>query len=58
MDVWIIKPDNAGKWRWKRFAPNGKQVGASNQGYVNEADCIENAKRHGYLQGGIFNYKR
>ncbi len=36
------------EWRWNRTAPNGKTVGASSEGYKNRADCVKNAKRHGY----------
>lgn len=47
-DRWEFYKDAGGKWRWKRFAPNGIQVGASSQGYANKSDCLENANRHGY----------
>lgn len=47
-DKWEFYHDNAGKWRWRRLAANGDIVGASTQGYVNRADCLENAKRNGY----------
>jgi len=48
MDKWEFYKDNADKWRWRRIAKNGDIVGASTQGYVNKADCIDNAKRNGY----------
>ena len=48
MDKWEFYTDAKGEWRWRRFAPNGKQVGASSEGYKNKADCVANAKRHGY----------
>jgi len=48
MDKWDIYPDAARKWRWRRKAPNGEIVGASTEGYHNRADCVENARRHGY----------
>lgn len=47
-DKWEFYKDDAGKWRWRRTASNGNIVGASSQGYVNRADCVENAKRNGY----------
>jgi uncharacterized protein YegP (UPF0339 family) len=47
-DKWEFYKDDKEEWRWKRTAPNGKQVGASSEGYQNKSDCIENAKRHGY----------
>ena len=37
--------DKAGKWRWKKTAPNGKRVSASTQGYENKSDAIENYER-------------
>ena len=39
--------DKNDKWRWKRIAPNGVEVGASTQGYANKSYCKENAKRNG-----------
>lgn len=48
MDKWEFYKDNAGEWRWRRVASNGKIVGASSQGYVNRTDCVENARRNGY----------
>jgi len=47
-DKWEIYKDNAGEWRWRRTASNGKIVGASSQGYVNRVDCVANAEKHGY----------
>ncbi|WP_437611898.1 YegP family protein, partial [Erwinia sp. V71] len=47
-DKWEFYKDGSDKWRWRRKASNGNIVGASSQGYVNKADCIENAKRNGY----------
>ena len=48
MDKWAIYKDPKGQWRWKRTASNGRQVGASTEGYKNQADCVANARRHGY----------
>ena len=45
--TWEIYKDNAGNWRWRCTASNGRIVGASSEGYVNKADCIANAKRFG-----------
>ena len=47
-DKWEFYTDRSGHWRWRRYAPNGVLVGASTEGYVNKADCIANARRHGY----------
>ena len=46
-DIWEIYRDKANEWRWRRTASNGRNVGSSNEGYVNKSDCIANAQRHG-----------
>lgn len=52
-DKWEIYQDNKNDWRWRRKASNGNIVGASTQGYANEADCVANAEHYGY--NGKFN---
>lgn len=47
-DTWEFYKDAEGLWRWRRIASNGRIVGSSSQGYVNRADCVENARRNGY----------
>lgn len=47
-DRWEFYKDSAGKWRWRRIAPNGEIVGASTQGYSSRQACEENARRHGW----------
>lgn len=47
-DTREIYQDNKGEWRWRRTAPNGQIVGASTEGYKNRADCVANARRHGF----------
>ncbi len=47
-DKWEFEKDERGKWRWRRVAPNGKITGSSSEGYVNRADCEENARRNGW----------
>jgi uncharacterized protein YegP (UPF0339 family) len=47
-DKWEFYKDGADEWRWRRTATNGEVVGASHEGYVNRADCVANAVRHGY----------
>jgi uncharacterized protein YegP (UPF0339 family) len=44
-DTITIYKDNAGEWRWRRKAINGRIVGASTEGYNNKSDCRENAER-------------
>ena len=46
-DNWEIYTDAKGEHRWRRKATNGEIVGASTEGYVNEADCRSNAERNG-----------
>lgn len=47
-DKWQFYKDSAGQWRWRRIAANGRIVGASTEGYKNQADCKANARRNGY----------
>jgi uncharacterized protein YegP (UPF0339 family) len=47
-DKWEFYKDAAGKWRWRRTAPNGKIVGSSSESYSQRSDCVDNAKRNGY----------
>lgn len=48
-DVWLIYQNPTTKlWRWRRTASNGEIVGASTESYKNRAECVANAKRHGY----------
>ncbi len=46
-DKWEIYEGADKEWRWRRTATNGRIVGASTQGYVNQSDCLDNAKRNG-----------
>ncbi len=48
MDKWVFYKDEQQNWRWRRHAPNNKEVGASTEGYSNKRDCITNAERAGY----------
>ena len=36
------------RWRWKTFAKNGTQIGASSEGYSSKQNAIKNAKMFGY----------
>ncbi len=47
-DRWEFYQDGKGDWRWRRIAANGKEVGASTEGYKNKSDCEANARRNGY----------
>ena len=48
-DKWIIYQDARNEWRWRRTAPNGKIVGASNEGYTSHSNCKSNARRNGWV---------
>jgi uncharacterized protein YegP (UPF0339 family) len=47
-DKFEFYKDNKKEWRWSRTAPNGREVGASSEGYKNKSDCEDNAKRLGW----------
>lgn len=44
---WELYQDAKKEWRWRHTATNGNIIGASCQGYVNKADAVANAERHG-----------
>lgn len=46
-ETWEIYQDAAHEWRWRRKS-GGRIIGASTEGYKNRADCVANARRHGY----------
>lgn len=52
-DKWEFYKDNNGEWRWRKTAHNGNIVGASSEGYKNQADATDNAQHYGY--NGKFN---
>lgn len=37
--------DKRGKHRWKLFADNNVQIGASTQGYKHKYDCMRNVQQ-------------
>lgn len=45
---WEFYQDKKGEWRWKTFAKNGVQVGASTEGYTTKQNAVKNAKIMGY----------
>lgn len=44
-DKFEVYQDKRGEWRWRRFATNGKIVGAACEGYKQKSDCEANMKR-------------
>lgn len=36
--------DEAGKWRWRVVAGNGRIISTSSQGYVNRGDCTDSIR--------------
>ena len=47
-DTWVFWTDLDGDHWWRRKAPNGNIVGGSTEGYRNKAECLDNARRHGF----------
>ncbi len=44
-DCFGVYEDEGGEWRWRVRAFNGEIVGASSEGYHDEAEAKHNAKR-------------
>jgi uncharacterized protein YegP (UPF0339 family) len=44
-DRFEVYRDRRGRWRWRRFAPNGRIVGAASEGYAEKADAEANMRR-------------
>lgn len=36
----VVYKDNAGQYRWRFVASNGKIIADSGEGYVNKQDCL------------------
>ena len=49
--TWEFYTDKTKKWRWRLTDSAGKAVGASNKAFASRGDCVENARRLGYLGG-------
>jgi uncharacterized protein YegP (UPF0339 family) len=45
---WKFYLDSRGQWRWKRKASSAQAV-AYSEGFENKVDCIDNARRLGYV---------
>lgn len=45
---WEFYKDNAGEWRWRKIASNGRIVGASSEGFSSRANAVYNAGLNGY----------
>jgi uncharacterized protein YegP (UPF0339 family) len=45
---WEFYQDSRGEWRW-RHTVSGRIVAASTEGYHNRTECVNNARRHGYV---------
>jgi len=48
-EEWEFYKDMKGKWRWKKLNKNGKVVKRSSINYINKLDCLNNARKNGYL---------
>lgn len=40
----VLYKDNAGEFRWRLFATNGKVIADSGEGYKNRVDCVAGAR--------------
>ena len=38
--AFYIYQDNAGQWRWRLRAANGRTIADSGEGYANKHDCL------------------
>jgi hypothetical protein len=42
-----IYQDALSEWRWRSWS-GSRKVGDSGEGYINRADCVAMARKHGY----------
>lgn len=49
-DICEVYQDRNGQWRWTSIAATGKIVGTSDEAFDVRADCVEDAKKYGYLE--------
>jgi len=45
---WSFYLDSRGQWRWKRKASAAQAI-AYSEAFQNKVDCIDNARRFGYV---------
>ena len=45
---WEFYQDAVKEWRWKTFAKNGTQIGASSQGFASKQSAQRNAGLNGF----------
>jgi hypothetical protein len=48
-DRWRFFRDAADKWRWQ-YIMQGKAVAQAYEGFAEYADCVANARAHGYRE--------
>jgi len=46
---WRISQDKENSWNWKLMSPSGEVLESSAREYKTRVECLENARRHGYL---------
>jgi len=44
--------DRAVHWRWQAFTQTGKLFASSSQSFEELTECMEDAKKHGFLPHG------
>lgn len=48
-DVWEFKRDDANRWMWRRLTADGEVRVASRDRFAAVDECVEDARRSGYL---------
>ena len=48
-DQWRIFQDKENAWNWKKMDHSGRILKQSDRGFNTRTDCLENARRYGYL---------
>ena len=48
-DNWDFYKDLKGRWKWRKYGKNGKIIKESSDSYINKLDCLNNARKNGYL---------
>lgn len=52
--VWLDEADAPWQWVWRRVADDSGEVIAESARFPDLAPCIEDAKLHGFDEGGCF----
>jgi hypothetical protein len=47
-DVWSFQKADPDTWTWRRTSPDGEVLIEAHTPFSSLADCLEDARRHGY----------